>query len=280
MSRAIRALVDGVPATAIDVADRGFQYGHGMFETCRIVDGRVPLWAYHRARLLDTAIRLGIVLDVAKLELELTDLIADHRAAVLKVLITAGNGGRGYRYANGAAVRIVSLFPLTPVPMDRSQGVRVRVCRTRLAIQPALAGLKHLNRLEQVLARAEWSDPDIAEGLMCDTAGRLVEGTSTNVFLVSGDRIATASLERCGVAGVMRRLLIDERPGIGGVIDVRDIAVAELAHADEIFLTNAVSGVWPVRHVCGIGDIGVRPGRIAADIRAALEARFGFGDSQ
>jgi 4-amino-4-deoxychorismate lyase len=279
MARAIRVLVDGIPATAVDISDRGFQYGHGMFETCRVVDRRVPLWPYHRARLADTAVRLGIALDIAQLEGELADAISDQRAALLKVMITAGVGERGYRFTGTSRARVVCVFPLSAERDDRGHGVTVRVCRTPLAIQPALAGLKHLNRLEQVLARAEWSDLDIAEGLMCDTAGRLIEGTTTNVFLVADNRITTASLDRCGVAGVMRRLLIEERPGIDMPIDVRDITLAELAHADECFLTNAVIGVWPVRHVCGIGDIGARPGRIALDIRAALETRFGFRDS-
>lgn len=209
--RATRVLVDGVAADTVDVADRGFQYGHGMFETCRIVAGRVPLWAYHRARLIDTAPRLGIVFDVAALEEELVELIADQQAAVLKLVVTAGASGRGYRKCNGAAGRIVSVFPMPAERIDRRGGVTVCLCRTRLAIQPALAGLKHLNRLEQVLARAEWSDPDVAEGLMCDTDGRLIGGTTTNLFLVAGNRVVTAALDRCGVAGVMRRLLSRHR---------------------------------------------------------------------
>jgi 4-amino-4-deoxychorismate lyase len=275
MSRAIDALVDGVRSDLIAIDDRGLLYGHGMFETCRIVDRCVPLWSYHRARLSSAALRLRIVLDIKSIDAEVADLAATQRIGVIKVLITAGPG-RGYRSSTGPVRRVISVFPLHDAPQGRDTRMTVRICDTRLSVQPALAGMKHLNRLEQVMACNEWSDSAIAEGLMCDSEGRLIEGTSTNLFLVHDGCIVTAALDRCGVAGVMRQVLIDERPGIGVPIEVRDIALDELDSAEECFLTNAVIGIRSVSRV--LDRVGAWPqtGRITLRIATALEARFGF----
>jgi 4-amino-4-deoxychorismate lyase len=246
-----------------------------MFETCRIVDGRVPLWPYHRARLYETARRLNIPLALGAIDAEVAELGAVQDAGIIKVLVTAGSG-RGYRSDGAAGRRVVTVYPLPDPIVDTRIGATVRMCRTRLALQPALAGLKHLNRLEQVLARAEWNDADVAEGLMCDVEGRLVEGIATNLFFVFDGRIVTPDLQRCGVAGVMRRVLLEERPGIDRPIEVRDVATGELDAADECFLTNAVIGVWPVARVLERSVTRLQPGRITFRIMAALEARFGF----
>ena len=275
MSRAIDALVDGVRSDLIAIDDRGLLYGHGMFETCRIVDRCVPLWPYHRRRLSSAALRLRMVLDIKAIDAEVPDLAATQRIGVIKVLITAGPG-RGYRNSTGPARRVISVFPLHDTPHGRDIGIIVRICDTRLSVHPALAGMKHLNRLEQLIACAEWNDPDIAEGLMCDIEGRLIEGPATNLFLVHKGCIVTASLDRCGVAGVMRLALIDERPGIDVPIEVRDVTLAELDSAEECFLTNAVIGIRSVSRVLGRVRAWPQSGSMTRRIAAALEARFGF----
>jgi 4-amino-4-deoxychorismate lyase len=140
------------------------------------------------------------------------------------------------------------LFPPT-APSGRA-GVTARICITRLAPQGALAGIKHLNRLEQVLARREWSDPSIAEGLMLDVDGNLVCGVQTNVFIVSRGRIRTPLLARCGVAGVMRRYVLEQRPGCRDCDSGEaDISLTTLLDADECFVTNSLIGVWPVTRI-------------------------------
>ncbi len=280
MTRALHALVDGLPVDTISIDDRGLQYGHGMFETCRVVNGRIPLWRFHAARLSATAVRLHIPLDVAAVDAEARELAAHCSDAVLKVVVTAGQGQRGYRSDAVTPRRIVSVFPAPVETVDRGVGATVRLCRMRLAMQPMLAGLKHLNRLEQVLARAEWSDAGVVEGLMCDVDGRLREGTMTNLFLVRDGRIVTPDLSRCGVAGVMRQVLLEQRPAIDAPIEVRDVAVEELDEAEECFLTNAVIGIWPVSRIVDRDRTWLRPGRIARSIMSALEARFGFPRSQ
>jgi len=274
--QAERVRVNGIDTRCVDSADRGLQYGHGVFETCRVIAGRIPLWPYHRARLCSGAQRLGIAVDLAGVEADVAVLSVNVDAAVIKIIVTAGAAGRGYAaMANGRCNRVVSRFAM-PVPRSDCDAVTVRLCSTRLSIQPALAGVKHLNRLEQVLARSEWNDASVAEGLMCDSNGRLIEGTASNLFLVYPDRIVTPALKQCGVAGVVRRILLEERPGIDRAIDVRDVAVDELRRVDGCFLTNAVSGVWDVAHVKGIGDMPRRAARIVPAVRAALEAQYKF----
>jgi len=131
------------------------------------------------------------------------------------------------------------------------EGVAVRLCETRLSCNPALAGIKHLNRLEQVLARAEWSEETIAEGVMLDTAGRMVEGTMSNLFLVRGGALVTPSLEQCGVAGVMRAQVMESAAALGIPCHVTTVSLEEFSAAEGIFLTNSLFGIWPVRQFEG-----------------------------
>jgi 4-amino-4-deoxychorismate lyase len=148
--------------------------------------------------------------------------------------------------------RILQGSPKPSYPAaNAEQGVRVFACMTRLAEQPRLAGLKHLNRLEQVLARGEWHDAEHAEGLMRDTSGRVVEGVYSNLFLVKNGGLLTPELSRCGVAGVMRAELLAQAESLGLDCGVRDISYDELLTADEVFLCNSLYGVWPVRALQG-----------------------------
>ncbi len=174
---------------------------------------------------------------------------------------------------------IVALYPPSPARVEHyTEGVRVRQCETRLAEQPRLAGLKHLNRLEQVLARREWSAPEFDEGLMLDTGGRLVEGTFTNLFLVLDGQICTPKLDRCGVAGVMRAWLLDERPGFGDMsVSERDLWPEDLERAQACFMTNSLVGVWPVRSiVMSAGTRAFSDATMAVRISDETRQRLGF----
>jgi 4-amino-4-deoxychorismate lyase len=127
----------------------------------------------------------------------------------------------------------------------------VRVCDTRLGQNPALAGMKHLNRLEQVLACSEWSDPTVGEGLMLSMDGRMISGTATNLFLVRDDRLETPDIRDCGVAGVMRQVILRAARDLGIACVERDMGLEALVTASEVFLTNAVAGIRPVRTLIG-----------------------------
>lgn len=241
-------LVDGVPDGSLAARDRGFCYGDGLFETVRFEAGRAPLWARHMRRLAEGCERLGLPTpDTMLLADEAHALTANRPRAVVRITLSRGTGARGYRPpADAQPTRVVSAADLDDLPGDwYRRGIRVRFCRMRLAIQPALAGLKHLNRLEQVLARAEWSDPGVGEGLMCDTAGRVICATAANLFLVHDGQLLTPSLQRCGVAGVARAELLGSRDDA----EVRDLTMDDLMTADEVFLSNAVRGVLPVAYL-------------------------------
>jgi 4-amino-4-deoxychorismate lyase len=197
---------------------------------------------------------LRIALEIDELRAEISRFLSSSGTdeGILKLIVTRGDGGRGYRVdAGNEARRILMQRPLAQHPAQWwSEGVSIRHCDTRLGSNPALAGMKHLNRLEQVLARLEWDDAQIAEGLMCDQKGRIVEGVSTNLFLVSGGRLLTPVIDHCGVAGVMRGFILDVvAPELALNTEQVHCERALLGAAQEVFLCNAVIGVWPVRQL-------------------------------
>lgn len=240
--------INGEPGEAVSARDRGLQYGDGLFETMAVVDGRVRLLESHLARLYSGLSRLAIAPpDRDMLSHEIAAAAASPGAGVLKLMITRGVGARGYRPHAGAATRVLMAWPARENPWTAS-GVELRLCVTRFAEQPALAGLKTLNRLEQVLARAEWGD-DPPEGLMLDGAGRVISGTMSNLFAVLPQGLATPALGRCGVKGVMRGAVLAAAAAHGIATVERDLTLADLEHASELFLSNALIGVWPVRRL-------------------------------
>ena len=241
--------IDGARGTRIDWRDRGLQYGDGLFETMRVRGGRVRLLDRHLERLLAGCARLGIAPPPpGRLRRELAAAAAGQDDAVLKLIVTRGRGERGYRpTGRERATRILSRWPAPPsTGREPAPPVTVRVCRTRLAPNPALAGLKTLNRLESVLARSEWRDPRIAEGLMLDVEGHVVCGTMSNLFLRHGTALATPLLDRCGVAGVMRAFVLGEARALGLRPSERRIGLQDLASAEEAFITNALAGPVPI----------------------------------
>ena len=265
-------LVDGIPADTIAVADRGLHYGDGLFETLAVVDGNPCLWERHLSRLRDGCARLAFPPpDEGRLATEARGLTHGVERGVLKLILPRGEGGRGYRPPCPARPRrILRLGPWPDYPASwQSAGIRVRYCRTRLGHQPLLAGLKHLNRLEQVLARSEWNDPDIAEGLMLDLDGGVVEGTQSNLFALLDGRLVTPPLARCGVAGVVRALVLERAPALGLPVVEERLEPARLETADALFLTSSLIGLWPVRQLAGVA---LDPSRVPATLRAAVLA--------
>ncbi len=263
-------LIDGRRARAVPVGDRGLQYGDGLFETLAVVDRRVRLMPLHLARLTEGCRRLGMPAPPPDLLAgELERLARGQARAVLKLLVTRGEGQRGYAPPLPAQPRrLLGRFAWPPWPRSHyTRGVAVRVCETPLGLNPALAGIKHLNRLEQVLARAEWRDGRWQEGLMLDGERRVVCGTMSNVFVVREGRLETPSVSRCGVAGVMRALVQREATRMGLASREVDLDLDALAAADELFLTNAIIGIWPIRR---LGELSLRRGPVTRALQAAL----------
>ena len=245
--------VDGQPAELLSVKDRGLAYGDGLFATMGVRSGKPVLLDRQMARLAIGCQRLGLPCEQDLLRNELLAFAEQVDEGVLKLIITRGDGQRGYALPQPSqARRVLQVAPWPSYPaVNAAQGVQLFPCVTRLAEQPLLAGVKHLNRLEQVLARAEWQSNDYAEGLMCDAAGRVIEGVYSNLFLLHEQTLLTAALTRCGVAGVMRAELLAQAAALGIAVVERDISYVELLAADEVFVCNSLYGVWPVRGLAG-----------------------------
>jgi len=240
-----RVLREGRVRLWLEPGDRGLAYGDGVFEPLLVHASEPVWWQEHWQRLLRGAARLGLsVPDENEVRHECMAMLADAPSrAVLKIVLTRGSGGRGYRPPADATPTVVLSTHPAPGPLARP--LHLRWAKTTLALQPALAGIKHLNRLEQVLARAEWDDPDVDEALVCDGEDRVVSAISANLFVLLGGRWLTPSVERCGIAGIARQWLLANLPAAA----VAELNPAEVSRADALFLCNSVRGILPVRRL-------------------------------
>ena len=251
-------LVNGKPGNLISIRDRGLLYGDGVFRTFVALHGKAQQWPLQYRKLQHDSAALGIICpDEALLAAELDGLLAQHSDGVVKLIVTRGEGTRGYAPpANIVATHLWDVSPLPSYPAEwATHGIKTRLCQLRLGHQRRLAGIKHLNRLENVLAAAELSDaqpPDsqpesgIAEGMMLDTAGNVIEGTRSNLFLVSHGKLITPDLSRCGVAGVQRDRVMAWAAQHHMPLQVRNIGLDEVLRADELFVVNSIIGLWSI----------------------------------
>ena len=250
-------LVNGKPGNLIGIRDRGLLYGDGVFRTLRAIRGKALHWPLHYQKLRHDCTALGIACpDVGMLSAELDSLLARHPDGAVKLVVTRGEGTRGYAPQHCADT--THFWDISPMPVYSSDwaihGIKVQRCQLRLSQQPRLAGIKHLNRLENVLAAAEWNDArlldsEIAEGLLLDTEGNVIEGTRSNLFLVSRGELITPELSRNGVAGVQRDRVIDWSAQHNMPLHIRNVGLEEVLQADELFVVNSIIGLWPIREL-------------------------------
>ena len=245
-------LVNGQPISDISVSDRGLSYGHGVFETIRIAHQQSPLWELHMARLQRGCVQLKINLPEnieTTLHEEVLRLVKSSQQgqAIIKITITAGLG-RGYVITSDQECqRIVALYPLPEYPQSLYEaGVEVRTCGYRLPKNKYLAGLKHLNRLDQVIARSEWTDDNIFEGIMLDEQDNVIEGVMSNVFAYLSGELVTPDLSYAGVRGTMRDYVLGIASEQGINIAEVQLSERELFKAEELFVCNSVMGVVPI----------------------------------
>ena len=267
-------LVNGKPGNLIGIRDRGLLYGDGVFRTFVAKHGKAQQWPLHYRKLQHDCTALGITCpDEAVLSAALDGLLAQHPDGVVKLIVTRGEGARGYAPPPDAlSTHLWDISRLPDYPSDwTTHGIKARLCQLRLGHQKRLAGIKHLNRLENVLAAAELSEallpdyhshdpqshkPEIAEGLLMDTAGNVIEGIRSNLFLVSKGKLITPDLSRCGVKGVQRDRVMAWATQHKMPLQVRNIGLDEVLHADELFVVNSVIGLWSIneleqRHLSG-----------------------------
>jgi 4-amino-4-deoxychorismate lyase len=248
------AWVEGAVAGGVSALDRGLHYGEGLFETIACIERRPRFLALHLERLALGCQRLALPHpDMARLRERIEQTASESSRAIVKVLLTRGAGtSRGYRWGPEAGTCVIIRYPWPDADAaQRLSGARVRIASTRLGENPSLAGMKHCNRLEQILAANEPGAAAADEALMLSTAGHLICGTMTNVFLIAGDddsvRVRTPAIRTCGVAGVMRRAVMREAVRAGVPLEECLLILDDLGAAREVFLTNARVGVWPVR---------------------------------
>jgi 4-amino-4-deoxychorismate lyase len=264
----IAVWVNGSPAlNGIDAMDRGLNYGDGLFETMRLSNGSIRFLDSHLVRLRRGCERLRMSCPETLLLEEINHIVGDVQDAVLKIVLTRGHASRGYRpNSSGELTRILSLHAL---PAEISpDALKLRWCTMRLSRNEALAGMKHLNRLEQVMAQSEWQPDEADEGLMLDTAGEVVCATAANIFIVRDQALVTPDLRYCGIEGVMRAQVIGAAERLQVPLSIEPVWPDDLADAREVFLTNAIRGI---RSASRLEELHWSETSMASRLRGALK---------
>jgi 4-amino-4-deoxychorismate lyase len=245
-------IINGGFDQGVSPFDRGLSYGDGVFRTLKIINGLPIDWPLHYQRLVSDCGAIGIVCPSAEVLMsDIQNLFSPTDHAVAKIIVTRGEGERGYAPpAVTMPTRIVFKSRLPDsIQKCHREGVRLFVCKTTLAYQPYLAGVKHLNRLENVIARAEWNDPAIFDGVMLDIEDNVVECTSANIFARYGKELHTPMIDKCGIAGVTRQKVINlaHQPLLKPI--VKNIKLSELLEADEVIVCNSIYSALQVRAI-------------------------------
>ncbi len=269
------SIVNGQRTDALAIGNRGLHYGDGLFETLVAAKGQPLLWDRHWQRLAQGCERLDLVLPApGAIRAAIAELAGAEPFCAVKIMVTRAAQARGYRPSGRGTDWIVSAHPWMPPTEERHAGVQATWCRLRLATPNACAGMKTLNRLEQVLAQREWKPP-VREGLMQDPQGLVIEGTMSNIFVAKAGGLATPPLTDCGIAGVMRAAVIDAAMRHAIPVSIEPLTRARIEQADELFLTNSLIGIWPVRDLAGHAfDVGPVSQRLLAILQAQGDAAF------
>ncbi len=262
-------IVNGHRADALAIGNRGLQYGDGLFETVAVVGGQALLWERHWTRLVRDCGRLQLSPPREDAVLAAMDELALAPVCAVKIIVARAAQARGYRPSGTESDWIVTAHPFEPPAQERRSGIMATWCNVRLSTPNACAGMKTLNRLEQVLAQREWRPP-VREGLMQDPAGLVIEGTMSNLFIVEAGRLVTPPLAECGITGVMRAAVMDAAAGQAIAVAVEPLTRARVEGADEIFLTNSLIGIWPVRDLAGQS---FSAGPVSQRLLAVMEAQ-------
>lgn len=245
-------LVNGSLNQTISPFDRGFAYGDGVFRTLKIVRGLPEHWPQHYQKLVADCAGIGIVCPSAELLMsDFVQLFTPDEIAVAKIIITRGESERGYAPPTITMPMRVVTKSAVPNYADTNyfEGVYLHVCETRLPAQPKLAGIKHLNRLENVIARMEWQDEAIFDGLLLDQQDNVIECTMSNVFARFENTLITPELSQCGVTGITRQQIISHVKLLDLSVIVERLPLTHLLQADEVIICNSLYGAFQVTRV-------------------------------
>jgi len=256
INKSRHVLINGQQEETLSPFDRGLAYGDGIFRTLPVTQNPPEYWLGHYQKLVSDCHVLGIVCPSAEILLnDIEKLIKtspkEKTSLVVKIIITRGDGERGY--AMPPLVQPNRILITSDLPSysesNFAEGVKLHLCSLRLSHQPLLAGVKHLNRLENVLARAEWQDSSITDGVLMDAAGHVIECTSSNLFARFGHELHTPDLTNCGVAGVTRQRILDLSEKLSLQAKITNISLERLKQADEVIICNSLFGAWQVREL-------------------------------
>ena len=246
--------VDGEPTSSLPLPDRGLDFGDGLFETLLVRDG-VPLFlSLHMERLSAGLTQLSFPDCLAEAEAQLSACAAellDSQWAALRLTVTRGSGPRGYASPQAAKPRIV--ITAAALDQDRSRyaaPVELGWADLRWSSQPYLAGIKHLNRLEQVIVANQAKDAGWDDAIALDHQGNVSSVSAGNLFLLEAGKLLTPVLETCGIAGTRRRLVLEQlAPGLGVSVEQAPISPKQLLAADAVMCTNSIRGLQPVARI-------------------------------
>ncbi|MCW1827632.1 aminodeoxychorismate lyase [Enterobacter asburiae] len=243
-------LINGLEQDALPASDRAIQFGDGCFTTARILDGNICLLEAHIRRLQHGCETLMIPFTHwDTLRQEMCNLASGKQGGVLKVIITRGSGGRGYSAASCLSPTRILSVSACPAHYSRwrEEGVTLTLSPIRLGRNPMLAGIKHLNRLEQVLIRTHLEQTDADEALVLDSEGFITECCAANLLWRQGSEVFTPSLDQAGVNGIMRQFCLEQLARSGFRVVEVSAGEAALQAADEVVICNALMPVVPVR---------------------------------
>ncbi|VAW54183.1 Aminodeoxychorismate lyase [hydrothermal vent metagenome] len=262
-----KVIINGNESTTIDIHDRGFQYGDGLFETIAYKKNKLQLANEHFKRLRLGCERLSLTGVDESLWFDDIEKCQLKHDSIIKLVVSRGVSARGYAFGKNNITRVTSSYPMPEYPLAYAQGITARICTTPISMNASLAGLKHLNRLDNVLARNEWNDLEITEGFMLDNMSNVIEGTMSNVFGVLNNELYTPRLEQCGIAGVIRSQVIILAKKMNIVVNIVDIKRHFFLQMDAVFITNSLIGLWPVKQ---IGDMTFQKHLLVTQLQTEL----------
>lgn len=267
------ALINGKPGDMVAIQDRGFQYGDGVFETMPVYQGEVLWFHQHYQRLQQGCQALKITIPEEELLLhEVRQLIENRERAIIKIIVTRGKSTRGYKAEpNALPTRVVTCTEWNnPSILNIKSGIRLKLCETPVSRHPVLGSIKHLNRLENILARQEWKDNEYDEGVMCDASGNVIEGIMSNIFIYKDNKLITPRITSAGVKGIMRNWIL-EQEDTWAVEENEGMTITDVMAADEVFMCNSLIGLWPVRE---FNDVQYQPGAVFHALYQKLSAVY------
>ena len=243
--------VNGKISKTIDVRDRSVQYGDGVFETIAVKEKSLKFWKEHYQRLNKGCKVLKIKCPPEVfLKKEINKFLRKTKKEklVLKIIISRGVGGRGYNPPrNTKPTRILGIYDWPNYPLKNfTKGIQMNICKTRISDQPTLSEIKHLNKLEQIIARLEWQSKAISESIMLDSNNNVIEGTMSNFFGVKENVFYTSTIKFAGIEGIMREVILKLLKKNKKKYIIKKITLKEFLKFDEIFMCNSIFGIWPV----------------------------------